>query len=72
MKSTGKIFQDKLAAPSPNDDRLPRSGRIPLGRVQAETDEEKRLRAGCARVLTSLACVEKELRTASGGSTPSG
>jgi len=28
---------------------------------QFETDEEKRLRAGCARVLNSLACVEKEL-----------
>ena len=39
---------------------------------QFETDEEKRLRAGCARVLNSLACVEKELRTASGGSAPSG
>ena len=32
-----------------------------------ETDEEKRLRAGCVRVLTSLACVEKELREAAGG-----
>ena len=39
---------------------------------QFETDEEKRLRAGCARVLNSLACVEKELRTASGGSAPTG
>jgi hypothetical protein len=38
---------------------------------QFETDEEKRLRAGCARVLTSLACVEKELREAAGGSAPS-
>ena len=32
---------------------------------QFETDEEKRLRAGCARVLNSLTCVEKELRKAS-------
>ena len=39
---------------------------------QFETNEEKRLRAGCARVLNSLACVEKELRTASCGSAPSG
>jgi hypothetical protein len=39
---------------------------------QFETDEEKRLRAGCARVLNSLACVEKELRAASGGLAPSG
>ena len=39
---------------------------------QFETDEEKRLRAGCVRVLNSLACVEKELRTASNGSAPSG
>jgi ParB-like chromosome segregation protein Spo0J len=39
---------------------------------QFETDEEKRLRAGCARVLNSLAGVEQELRTASGGSAPSG
>jgi len=39
---------------------------------QFETDEQKRLRAGCVRVLNSLACVEKELRTASGGSVPSG
>jgi ParB-like chromosome segregation protein Spo0J len=38
---------------------------------QFETDEEKRLRAGCARVLNSLACVEKELLTASGGSVSS-
>jgi len=29
---------------------------------QFETDEEKRLRAGCTRVLNRLACVEKELR----------
>jgi hypothetical protein len=39
---------------------------------QFETDEEKRLRAGCARVLNSLACVEKELRTVSDGSALSG
>jgi hypothetical protein len=39
---------------------------------QFETDEEKRLRAGCARVLDSLAFVEKELRTAVGGSAPFG
>jgi hypothetical protein len=39
---------------------------------QFETDEEKRLRAGCARVLNSLAGVEKELLTAAGGSAPSG
>lgn len=38
---------------------------------QFETDEEKRLRTGCARVLNSLAFVEKELRAASGGSAPS-
>jgi len=38
---------------------------------QFETDEEKRLRAGCARVLNSLACVEKELLTASGSSVSS-
>jgi len=34
---------------------------------QFETDEEKRLRAGCARVLNSLASVEKELHKAAGG-----
>jgi ParB-like chromosome segregation protein Spo0J len=34
---------------------------------QFETAEEKRLRAGCARVLNSLAGVEKELRKAAGG-----
>jgi hypothetical protein len=34
---------------------------------QFETEEEKRLRAGCARVLSSLACVEKELREAAAG-----
>jgi len=34
---------------------------------QFETDEEKRLRAGCARVLNGLASVEKELREAAGG-----
>jgi ParB-like chromosome segregation protein Spo0J len=39
---------------------------------QFETDEEQWLRAGCARVLSSLACVEKELRAAAGGSDPSG
>ena len=39
---------------------------------QFETDEEKRLRAGCAGVLNSLACVEKELRKAAGGTEPSG
>jgi len=39
---------------------------------QFETGEQKRLRAGCARVLNSLACVEKELRKAAGGSAPSG
>jgi hypothetical protein len=39
---------------------------------QFETDEEKRLRAGCARVLNSLACVEKELRKAVGDTEPSG
>jgi len=39
---------------------------------QFETDEEKRLRADCARVLNSLACVEKELRKAVGGTEPSG
>jgi ParB-like chromosome segregation protein Spo0J len=38
---------------------------------QFETDEQKRLRAGCARVLNSLACVEKELLTVSGGSVSS-
>jgi hypothetical protein len=38
---------------------------------QFETDEEKRLRAGCAQVLNSLACVEKELREAARGATPS-
>jgi len=38
---------------------------------QFETEEEQRLRAGCARVLSSLACVEKELReAAAGGSDP--
>jgi ParB-like chromosome segregation protein Spo0J len=35
---------------------------------QFEEDEEKRLRAGCVRVLDSLACVDKELREAAGGS----
>jgi ParB-like chromosome segregation protein Spo0J len=39
---------------------------------QFETDEEKRLRTGCARVLNSLAGVEKELRKAVGGTEPSG
>jgi hypothetical protein len=34
---------------------------------QFETDEEKRLRAGCARVLSSLAEVKKELREAADG-----
>lgn len=34
---------------------------------QFEADEESRLRAGCARVLSSLARVEKELRKAAGG-----
>jgi hypothetical protein len=38
---------------------------------QFETDEEKRLRAGCTRVLNSLACVEKELREAAGVSLSS-
>ena len=38
---------------------------------QFETDEEKRLRAGCARVLNSLASVEKELREAAGVSLSS-
>lgn len=38
---------------------------------QFETDEEKRLLAVCARVLNSLACVEKELRQAAGGSVSS-
>jgi hypothetical protein len=40
---------------------------------QFETDEEKRLRAGCLRVLNGLAGVEKELRkAANGGTEPSG
>ena len=39
---------------------------------QFETDEGKRLCAGCSRVLNSIACVEKELRAASGGSASSG
>ena len=40
---------------------------------QFETVEEKRLRAGCTRVLNGLAGVEKELREAAGGgSEPSG
>ena len=39
---------------------------------QFETGEEKRLRAGCTRVLNGLAGVEKELREAAGGSEPSG
>ena len=40
---------------------------------QFETDEEKRLRAGCTRVLNGLAGVEKELREVAGGGTePSG
>lgn len=38
---------------------------------QFETDEQKRLRADCARVLNSLASVEKELRKAAGGSLSS-
>jgi hypothetical protein len=38
---------------------------------QFETDEQKRLCAGCARVLNSLACVEKELRKAAGDTEPS-
>lgn len=33
---------------------------------QFETDEERRLRAGCLRVLSSLAVAEKELRKAAG------
>jgi len=41
--------------------------------AQFETDEEKRLRAGCRRVLNGLADVGKELREAAGGGTePSG
>jgi ParB-like chromosome segregation protein Spo0J len=39
---------------------------------QFETDEEKRLRAGCARVLNGLASAEKELREAVGGAETSG
>jgi len=40
---------------------------------QFETDEEKRLRAGCRQVLNGLADVGKELREAAGGGTePSG
>jgi ParB-like chromosome segregation protein Spo0J len=34
---------------------------------QFQTEEQKRLRTGCARVLNSLASVEKELRKAAGG-----
>jgi len=41
--------------------------------AQFETDEEKRLRAGCRQVLNGLADVQKELREAAGGATePSG
>jgi len=39
---------------------------------QFEADEERRLRAGCARALSSLAEAQKELRTAAGGSERSG
>lgn len=35
---------------------------------QFEASEERRLRTGCARVLSSLASVEKELQKAAGGS----
>ena len=41
--------------------------------AQFETDEEKRLRAGCRQVLNGLADVQKELREAAdGGTEPSG
>ena len=41
--------------------------------AQFETDEEKRLRAGCRQVLNGLADVQKELREAADGATePSG
>jgi ParB-like chromosome segregation protein Spo0J len=39
---------------------------------QFEADEERRLRAGCARALSSLAEAEKELRKAAGGGERSG